>query len=113
MNEHEKDKDKAELKHKQQYKRLQRELKIYRDKMTKALNEMTDKLSEATARIHTLEGEIATGKPGERRLFELATLQARRDSELEKQRNTIEQTKQELDRLRAAASKHSKEKAFL
>merc|ERR1719296_299480 len=111
----EKDKTLEMLKKKseQRYQRLQKELRVYRDSTTKTINRQTEQLSVYTEKIEKLEDEIASGKPGEKRMFELAAMQARRDNEIDEQRTKVEDITAQLEDYEKERSKHEAEKAFL
>ena len=49
--------------------------KVYRERTSKLLNQQKDKISEQSKDIQQMQDELAHGKHGERRFFELAELQ--------------------------------------
>ncbi len=68
----------------ERYTRLMREFTSYREETKNALAERRAAADKAETECARLRDQIATGKPDERRLFELAELQARREHKIRK-----------------------------
>lgn len=82
--EHEKELSHSEQKHNERYNRLLKELTSYRAETQRVLVEQKELVHKTESEMERLQEQIATGKPDERRIFELAELQARREHKIRK-----------------------------
>jgi len=79
---HEKQVAELQTREGERYGRLLREFNAHREEAKQALRQQADQLEAAERENRRLQEQIATGKPDERRIFELAELQARREHKI-------------------------------
>ena len=102
-----------EFKHIEKYERAQRESQQNINKLNNELNDRNALINELQTRCSDLQQEIDTGRPAERKLYELANLQARRDESLHHIQAENRELKQQLDELQTKLSRYKTERQFL
>mmetsp|Transcript_1671 Transcript_1671/g.2483 ORF Transcript_1671/g.2483 Transcript_1671/m.2483 type:complete len:615 (+) Transcript_1671:92-1936(+) len=110
---HEKQLSEVKNQEEERYSRLLAELTAHRIEAKKAMRAKSGELDKVEKELKRLQDQIATGKPDERRIFELAELQARREHRIrqvsdqmkghmhiiEQQRDTIARYRDEIHTL--------------
>lgn len=102
-----------EFKHIDRFERAQRENQQHIHKLSAELTDRSTLIEQLQQRCRDLEHEIDTGKPTERKLYELASLQARRDESLQQLQADNRALKHQLSVSESKLSKYKTERAFL